>query len=211
MRALSTVIAAGAFIAGCGDPAEPPVHTPAPDSRRTLAQGEIVGFEGSAESHTWLGLPFAKPPIDALRWRAPRPPEPWQGTRDALTAGASCPQFASPGGGPEGEGPGEPMGREDCLFANVFAPRFAPSEVPRGADRLPVMVWIHGGGNTIGDINPYDGGRLATRHDLIVIAVQYRLGVFGWFSHPALRSEQDDALDRSGNWGTLDQIGRAHV
>ena len=193
------------LVAGCAEetPAPP---TASPDSLRTLAQGEVVGFVGRHGDHRFLGLPFAAPPTGELRWRAPRPAETWSGTREALTAGASCPQFASPAGGRGGEEAGQPTGSEDCLFANVFAPRFSPAEVPTGADRLPVMVWIHGGGNTIGDAVPYDGGPLATRHDVIVVAVQYRLGVFGWFDHPALVSEVDDPLDRSGNYGTLDLV-----
>jgi para-nitrobenzyl esterase len=166
----------------------------------------VAGFEGLYGNHAWLGIPFASAPTGALRWRAPRPPVPWKGTRQALKPGASCPQFASPGGGAAGEEPGEPSGNEDCLFLNVFAPRFAPGEVPRGSGRLPVMLWIHGGGNSTGDSRPYDGGRLAARHDLVVVTVHYRLGVFGWFSHSALRAQARDELDRSGNWGTLDLV-----
>jgi para-nitrobenzyl esterase len=209
VRAAGTIAAFGAIAslaAACAREEPQAPRSPDPDALRSLAQGDVIGFEGRFGAHNWLGLPFAAPPTGALRWRAPRPPEPWEGTREALAGGASCPQLASVRGGPEGEEPGEPIGSEDCLFANVFAPRFAPAELPRGVDRLPVMVWIHGGGNTIGDARLYDGGRLATLHELVVVVIQYRLGVFGWFSHPALFSAEDDALDRSGNWGTLDLV-----
>jgi para-nitrobenzyl esterase len=97
-------------------------------------------------------------------------------------------------------------GREDCLYLNIFAPRFVPDEVPTGDARLPVMVWIHGGGNSVGDSSLYDGSHLALRHDLIVVTVHYRLGVLGWFAHRALRGPGASAQDRSGNYGTLDLI-----
>ncbi len=203
------LIALSSLLAGVacrGPEPAPPPPTPSPDTVRTLAQGQVIGFEDRFDSHVWRGIPYAQPPVGALRWRAPRPPEPWDGTREALTQGRSCPQFAGPGGGPHGEERGEPMGDEDCLYVNVFAPRFTPDAVPTGDRRLPVMVWIHGGGNTIGDSRPYHGGRLASRHDVVVFTINYRLGVFGWFTHPALRGPQDDAWDRSGNWGTLDLI-----
>ena len=193
------------LLVACGEPPRPPPAA-SPDSTRSLAQGEVVGFEGDHGNHAWLGIPFAAAPEGPLRWRAPRPPEGWSGTREALDWGASCPQFASPAGGPDGEAAGEASGREDCLFLNVFAPRFAPGEVPQGPGRLPVMVWIHGGGNSTGSAHPYEGGLLAARHDLVVVSVHYRLGVFGWFSHPALYGNAESEFDRSGNWGTLDLI-----
>ena len=179
----------------------------APSTRRALASGEIVGFaHPQADADVWLGIPFARPPVGEGRWRAPEPPEAWPGTRPALGFGPSCLQFAGPGGGRDGAAAGDPTGREDCLYLNVFAPRFEPDAVPAGADRLPVMVWIHGGGNTIGDAVLYDGSRLAERGRVVVVTVQYRLGVLGWFSHPALRGDGTTADDRSGNYGTLDLI-----
>jgi para-nitrobenzyl esterase len=98
------------------------------------------------------------------------------------------------------------MGSEDCLYLNVYAPRFEPEAVSGGEKRLPVMFWIHGGGNSIGDARVYDAGRIALRHQLVVVTVQYRLGVFGWFAHPSLRGEGATQDDRSGNYGTLDLV-----
>jgi para-nitrobenzyl esterase len=185
-------------------PRAEPVADPA--SRRTLADGgEVVGFVGRYGSHVWLGIPYAAPPVGKLRWRAPAPPAPWQGVRQSLAFGNHCPQLASPFGGVRGK-PGTLSGSEDCLYLNVYAPRVAPEAVPRGAERLPVMVWIHGGGNVIGLSDFYDGGRLAAEQGVVVVTFNYRLGPFGWFRSAALRAGEDSPEGRSGNFGTLDII-----
>jgi para-nitrobenzyl esterase len=97
-------------------------------------------------------------------------------------------------------------GREDCLYLNVFAPAMSPEEVAELAEGLPVMVWIHGGGNSMGSGHVYDGSVLAKDGGVIVVSVNYRLGILGWLSHPALRLEGVGPLDASGNFGTLDLI-----
>jgi len=174
-------------------------------SRRELATDGVVGLTTASGGHAWLGLPYARPPVGELRWRAPQPPQASSVTREALVAGASCVQLANELETTE-EKPGTPIGSEDCLYLNVYAPRFQPGEVPSGKARLPVMVWIHGGGNTIGSGSFYDGSVLAGSHDLVVITVNYRLGPFGWFRHSALRADQAGQAERSGNFGTLDLI-----
>ena len=176
------------------------------NTRRALSVGDVVGAEGKFGNHEWRGIPFAAPAAGELRWRAPRAPEPWEGVREAVSNPPVCPQMAPPGGAADGAEAGTATGSEDCLYLNVFAPKFAPGEVPTGDERLPVMFWIHGGGNTIGDVAIYDGGALANEHGVIVVAVQYRLGPFGWFSHRALRSQGADDASRSGNFGTLDLV-----
>jgi len=204
--AFSTCLVGVIFVTSClSRPGEttPPID---PSSLRTTQQGELIGFQSEEGSQVWRGIPFARPPVGPLRWRAPQPPQPWQGTLEALSYGPSCVQFASQGGGRDGAKAGAPTGSEDCLYLNVYAPRFETESVPRGADRLPVMVWIHGGGNTIGDATVYDGSLLAVREKLIIVTVQHRLGVFGWFAHPALRGEDTSLDDRSGNYGTLDLV-----
>ena len=165
----------------------------------------MIGVEGLYGSHAWLGIPYAQPPVGELRWRAPRPLARWQDEREALAFGSPCVQYASPVGGVPGE-PGEIVGSEDCLFLNVWAPPFAPDAVPTGDERLPVMLWIHGGGNSIGESGFYNGGNLATTENVVVVSINYRLGPFGWFRHPALRGADTTPADRSGNFGTLDHI-----
>ena len=207
VRRVRRVQFAGALLAwglGC---AAAPVEKPAlpdPATRRTLVQGELIGSTTQDGAHAWLGIPFAKPPVADLRWRAPRPPDPWPGRLEALKHAASCIQFANPAGGRDGAKSGTVTGSEDCLYLNVYAPKSTLDRRPAADERRPVMGWIHGGGNTSGDAVPYDGGVLAMRHDLVVVTVHYRMGVFGWFSHPALRPEGTTAEDASGNYGTLD-------
>lgn len=171
---------------------------------RSIAAGEVVGFVNAAGGHTWLGIPFARAPIGDLRWRAPRIAEAWQDTREALAFGAPCIQIGGPGAA---EGPaGEIAGSEDCLTLNVYAPRFEPAETPKGLLALPVMLWIHGGGNSQGHAGLYDGSILANDRNVIVVSIQYRLGAFGWFRHPALHADAASPDDVSGNYGTLDAI-----
>jgi para-nitrobenzyl esterase len=186
-------------------PPDPP-HGADPTSLRHAPAGDAVGFVGRYGSHVWLGLPYAKPPVGERRWRAPEAREPWSGTREALRFGPHCPQLASGFGGVTDVSPGTPTGDEDCLYLNVYAPRFAPAAVPSGAERLPVMVWIHGGGNVIGLADFYDGGNLAASQNVVVVTVNYRLGPFGWFRHAALRGPDTSPAERSGNYGTLDLV-----
>ncbi|HTY17517.1 MAG TPA: carboxylesterase family protein [Myxococcota bacterium] len=186
-------------------PPDPP-HTADPTSLRQPPAGSVVGFVGRYGSHAWLGVPYAKPPAGERRWRAPEPLEPWSGTREALHFGPHCPQLASHFGGVSDVAPGTPTGDEDCLYLNVYAPRLAPTAVPTGGARLPVMVWIHGGGNTVGLGDFYDGGNLAASQDVVVVTLNYRLGPFGWFRHASLNGPDASPADRSGNYGTLDLV-----
>src|SRR5512144_2068293 len=103
----------------------PPVRIADPASRRTTPTGEVEGFVGEHDSYVWLGLPYASPPVGDLRWRAPTPPAPWQGVRKALAAASPCTQYASPLGGIDTAPADTPVGDEDCLYLNVYAPRSA--------------------------------------------------------------------------------------
>jgi para-nitrobenzyl esterase len=155
--------------------------------------GLVQGFVDEDDTWSWKGIPYAAPPVGDLRWRAPREPAPWAGVRAARDYGGACTQYAPLVGGITGS--------EDCLFLNVWRPRTAE----RG---LPVYVWIHGGGNSIGSAsmtNEYRGNRLAHRSNMVFVSLNYRLGPFGWFTHPALR-EGSSAGDDSGNYGTLDIV-----
>ena len=159
-----------------------------------------MGFADRFDTWTWLGIPFAQAPVGDLRWRAPQPAPPWEGTLQALSFAPMCPQLPIP----IVNDTDEPwLGNEDCLYLNVSAPRsWSPGDKP-----LPVMLWMHGGGNTVGSADLYNAVRnLAAREQVVTVSIHYRLGVLGWFSHPALREHAADKLDASGNFGTLDTI-----
>jgi para-nitrobenzyl esterase len=176
-----------------------------------LAQGRIEGapvpvdggpvtgkWVGNAHARAYLGIPFAAPPVGDRRWKAPQPVTPWQGVRDATSFGPQCLQ---PGGSPksvyfEYSGGDLPM-NEDCLTLNVWAPVEAKD--------LPVMVWIYGGGFQVGAASRpvFDGTRLAER-GVIVVSMNYRVGVLGFLAHPELSAES--AQHASGNYGLLDQV-----
>ena len=154
-----------------------------------VSDGALQGLHDGAISE-WRGIPYAAPPTGARRFRPPAPPAAWSGIRDATRFGPACPQ-GHPGAPPF------PIA-EDCLKLNVFAP--PPARRPR-----PVMVWIHGGGFIGGASSApvLDGAPLA-RRGVVVVTLNYRLGVLGWLAHPALTAESPDHT--SGNYGLLDQI-----
>ena len=167
----------------------------------TLADGQVQGHlnDGTRE---FLGIPYAAPPVGALRWKPPAPAVPWSGVLDASSYSSACPQLPSL--------TGTASEQEDCLFLNVWTPEAAP------AKPLPVMVWIHGGSNLVGstgDLVPfppyenerlYDAHALAASRNVVVVTLNYRVGVFGFFGHGNLASE-DFAYPYAGNQGLLDQ------
>lgn len=148
-------------------------------------------MDGSA---LYKGVPFAEPPVGDLRWREPRPVSSWTGTREAHEFAPACMQR---GVSMPGEAP--PRTSEDCLYLNIWTP------AEGAGDRLPVMVWIYGGGFTNGaaSLPLYWGDRLA-RKGVVVVSIAYRLGPFGFLAHPDLTAES--AHGTSGNYGLMDQI-----
>jgi para-nitrobenzyl esterase len=179
-----------------------------PDTLRHVAGGELIGSREPNGAHAWRGIRYAASPTGPLRWRAPQAAPPWSGVREALAHGAMAPQYAGLLAPVPSKLHGRIVGDEDCLHLNVFAPAWSPAAVPKGVDLRPVMVWIHGGANAVGTSASYDVVRnYAGSDQLVVVTVNYRLGVLGWFRHPALH-EADDATpqERSGNFGTLDLI-----
>jgi len=156
--------------------------------------GAVEGVEEKGLS-VFRAIPFAAPPVGALRWRPPQDMTRWQGVRSAKAFGSPCMQEMAPALQALGETPSE-----DCLTLNIWTPRQPGEE----GSRLPVLVWIHGGafrGGTAAD--PRIAGDLLARRGIIVVTVQYRLGVFGFLSHPQLSAEEGGA---SGNYGLMDQI-----
>ena len=163
--------------------------------------GAVRGMEG-AGLRAFLGVPYAAPPVGELRWRSPRPVEPWEGVRDATRIGADCTQAigrkAILGGGG-----GIVFGDEDCLYLNIYAPA-VPDQVgdDKAAELRPVMVYLPGGAFTIGSGANYDPSRLAREHRRVVVTVNYRLGALGWLAHPDFAADGEGV---GGNWGLLDQ------
>ena len=148
----------------------------------------------------WDDIPYAKPPIDQLRWKAPRT---INNSKNIISSKENnyCVQRPSSLGGPGGEG--LYVGTEDCLYLDISATARKKSEL------LPVMFWIHGGGNTSGLKDLYDFNKMVRRHNVIVVRINYRLGPFGWFTHPSIQDFQTD-LDKTSNFGTLDIIAALH-
>ena len=144
----------------------------------------------------WDDIPYAQPPVGKLRWKAPR--EINNPTQIILPKNENyCVQRPSTLGGPGGEG--QYVGNEDCLYLDVSAPS------KKGSDLLPVMFWIHGGGNTSGLKDLYDFKKMVKRHNVVVVRINYRLGPFGWFYHPSIQEFQN-GIDKTSNFGTLDII-----
>lgn len=160
--------------------------------QRQLVDGAVLGYLENGVEY-YLGIPYARPPTGELRWRPPQPLASGAGTIDATRRSAACPQFIPL--------VNRLVGDEDCLYLNVWAPATAASS-PR-----PVVVWIHGGGFTAGQgaYTDHEGAVLARRQDVVVVSMNYRLGVFGFLAHPAL-SVEDAAHPGSGNYGLQDQV-----
>jgi para-nitrobenzyl esterase len=160
--------------------------------------GVVEGFSAGGVDK-FLGIPYAAPPVGSLRWRSPQPPARWRGARSATALPPACPQLAN-SNGPRSE-------NEDCLYLSVYVPQGErrDGDWNRGHGRgLPVLFWIHGGGLTTGTGNQHDGTLMATTNHMIVVSINYRLGVFGFMALPALSSEAPDHA--SGDYGLLDQI-----
>ena len=159
------------------------------------SSGIIEGYKKGRVLY-WEDIPYAKPPIDELRWKAPRT---INNSKKIILPKENnyCVQRPSSLGGPGGEG--LYVGTEDCLYLDISAPARKKSEL------LPVMFWIHGGGNTSGLKDLYDFNKMVKKHNVIVVRINYRLGPFGWFYHPSIQDLQTD-IDKTSNFGTLDII-----
>src|SRR5215475_4031523 len=150
------------------------------------ANGAVRGLANGAVDE-FLGIPYAAPPVGALRWQPPQPAASWSGVRDATQFAPHCPQLATPFG--------QASTSEDCLFLNVFTPSHK-----QAGSHFPVMVWIHGGALVTGESNDYDPTAL-TGDGVTVVTINYRLGALGFLAHPALA----DANGQSGDYGLMDQ------
>ena len=159
------------------------------------SSGISIGYKSNNVMH-WDDIPYAKPPIGELRWKAPRK---INNLSQIIIPKENnfCVQRPSGMGGSEGDG--FFSGSEDCLYLDVKTPSDKLNK------KLPVMFWIHGGGNTSGLKDLYDFSTMVNRHNVVVVSINYRLGPFGWFTHPAIQGLQT-GIDKSSNFGTLDII-----
>ncbi len=201
--ALLAILAAGLATSACPEGASSPngaAGDPSTDAASpigdvvTTRQGAVRGSAttvGGTVVRLFKGIPYAAPPVGELRWRPPQPPAPWEGERDATQWADRCPQAESR--------LGSGAISEDCLHLNVSTPASSSDE------RLPVMVFFHGGGLTIGTANSdiYNHHGLP-RHGVVLVTVNSRLGPIGYMAHPALSAESEHGA--SGNYGTLDLI-----
>ena len=156
------------------------------------------GIASGIKNHgviSWNNIPYAKPPVEELRWKAPR-----DFKSDSLIQDSKqityCVQEPSGLGGADGET--LVVGSEDCLYLDIKAPKKVDKP-------LPIMFWIHGGGNTTGRKDIYDFSKMVKDHQVIVVTINYRLGPLGWFTHPEIQGNQD-GIDKTSNFGTLDII-----
>jgi para-nitrobenzyl esterase len=197
----SCILLSAAMTAHASNPLKGKLHLPKPKAKTNSVrvktdQGEVEGvFTDDHAVIAFKGIPYAAPPVGDLRWQPPQPPARWKHTLAAKDFGSHCLQ--------SGSYPDmifhDPGPSEDCLTLNVWA----PAKTTRGS--LPVMVWIYGGGFVSGSTseNRQDGQFLAHR-DVIVVSMNYRLGIFGFFAHPELTAESPHHA--SGNYGLLDQV-----
>lgn len=194
-------ISAALLLSACGGGGD---DAQEPSTVATTQSGAVRGY---ADTGAWVfkGIPYAKPPVGELRWRAPQDPEPWTGVRDARQAAPVCTQVRRNAQyiptGPV-TSPDNFVGSEDCLYVDVYRPQ-------TDTTGLPVFVWIHGGGWVLGGATSYNGAPLAKRMNAVVVVLQYRMGPMGNFSNTAL-ANGEDALDGSGNFTLLDEIKALH-
>jgi len=192
MKAWMTALACG--VAACTIPAAAPAQTSGPVVATGAGKVQGAVEDGVA---SWKGIPFAAPPVGPLRWRAPQPAASWQGVRPATQYSHDCMQKPFPSdAAPLGTTPAE-----DCLYLNLWKPATAPA-----AAKLPVMVWIYGGGFVNGGASPptYSGASMA-KQGVLFVSFNYRVGRFGSFALPQLSRENPDG-GLLGNYHFMDQI-----
>jgi para-nitrobenzyl esterase len=186
---LGAVLALGLVLTATGC-----LFSPPEDVEVTIHDGTLRGVADDGVQ-SWLAIPYAAPPVDDLRWRPPEPPKPWSDVRAADEFESECVQLE--------KGHVSESSSEDCLYLNVFRPDTEQQD-------LPVMVWLHGGGLTTGsgnlNINTVTG---LVEHGVVVVSVNYRLGRFGYFAHPAL-AEEGGEKGPIANFGLLDQVAALH-
>ncbi len=162
------------------------------------SSGRVAAEPVAEGALAYRDIPYATPPVGPLRWAAPEPLDTPERDIQTLAAPVMCPQPQSMASGLDD---GEYHGSEDCLYLDIYTPGGSIAD-----SSLPVMVWIHGGSNLTGHKGTYDFSRFAARQQVVVVVINYRLGPFGWFVHPAIQGPDLDAAPLA-NFGTLDMVG----
>ena len=202
LTALALAAVAGLFHGPAGAPGGPQVQAISADAASAAVPSQpqnllVTTDKGQVEGRTiglvdqFLGIPYAQPPVGALRWAAPAPMAAWTGVRPALGYGGRCAQLSN-GNGPR-------IDNEDCLYLNIFTPTSVPA-----TGGLPVLFMIHGGGLTTGAGDQQDGSLLAQTQHIVVVSINYRLGPLGFLDVPGL-ADPATAAATGGNFGLLDQ------
>jgi para-nitrobenzyl esterase len=157
------------------------------NNSRVIVHTEHGKVRGRKENDflLWLGVPYAEPPVGELRWKAPRTLKSWEGILDTTDYQSKAMQLEN----------GHIVGSEDCLYLNIW-------KSDSNEEGLPVLVYVHGGGNLIGSGQEFNGAQLTKHTNSIIVTINYRLGPLGWFKHKSLKTS--DPLDDSGNYGLLD-------
>jgi para-nitrobenzyl esterase len=195
MRLSQSLLATSLFLTFGLAPSCITAQTPIQTTRGAV-QGYLVA---DGKVRAYLGIPYAAPPVGDLRWRAPKPAAAWKGVRLSTAFGNHCFQF----GQASDMVFRDPGPSEDCLTLNVWKPADAPLRNQPGP--LPVMVWVHGGGFTSGGSSePRQDGQFLAARGVVVVSMNYRLGMFGFFVHPRLTAESGHKT--SGNYGLLDMV-----
>lgn len=206
IRTVTAVIFLGLFLTACSDGGSVPLAVSV-----STASGYVLGFEADS-ADAFLGIPYASPPVGKARWQPPGPAPTWDSPRGAYSFSSPCPQPSNALGQAEPGAPVELVGNEDCLYLNVWRPS------GRTGSPLPVLVFIHGGGNFAGSASDslgvvldtdsstpfYDGAKLSAQSDIVVVTINYRLGPLGYLNAPVLASVSPTGT--AGNYGILDQI-----
>jgi len=175
------------------------------DTLRHPAAGPMKGQTDANGAYSWRGIPYAQSPVGKLRWKAPRALLPFDSEFSATQFGDMCTQLGTPLLDIDPSLYGKAVGSEDCLTLNIWSPP-ARAAMDRESSPLPVMVWVHGGSNVGGGSSLYYGGNLAAEQEVVVVTINYRLGLLGFFSHPSLRETAQTELDKSSNFGILDIV-----
>ncbi|MBO7552655.1 MAG: carboxylesterase family protein [Bacteroidaceae bacterium] len=202
MKLLTTLSVAALLFVGCSGSVKQETFNPI----LTIEGGQVQGImDDAAQVIIYKGIPYAAAPVGELRWKKPQPVTPWQGVKMADKWGNAAIQASAQGMAlytKEFYSDGDPERSEDCLFLNVWTPANAAGNT---SAKLPVAMWIHGGAYDHGwSYEKEMDGEAWAQHDVILVTINYRVGIFGFMAHPLLSAE--DANGVSGNYGTYDQV-----